>query len=114
MTNTRNTPIEVMESTYPLCVREYAVRTGSAGSGQHAGGEGLCREIEFFAAATVTLLSERRLLAPWGLQGGTAAKPGANWLNGQALAGKVCCEVSSGDILRIETAGGGGWGKGKD
>ena len=61
--------------------------------------------------ATITLLSERRLLAPWGLQGGQAAKPGANWLNGHALPGKVSREVASGDILRIESAGGGGWGE---
>jgi len=111
MTNTRNTPIEVMESSYPIRVREYAIRTGSAGSGQHPGGEGLCREFEFLSGATVTLLSERRLLAPWGVQGGKAARPGANWLNERPLPGKVCCQVSSGDILRIETAGGGGWGK---
>ena len=111
MTNTRNTPIEVMENAYPVRVRKYAIRTGSGGSGQHSGGEGLCREIEFLAPATITLLSERRLLAPWGLQGGQAAKPGANWLNGHALPGKVSREVASGDILRIESAGGGGWGE---
>jgi N-methylhydantoinase B len=110
MTNTRNTPIEVMESIYPFRVREYGLRMGAAGVGLHAGGEGLCREIEFLAPATVTLLTERRLLAPWGLQGGCDAQPGANWLNGQALPGKVCCQVKPGDILRIETGGGGGWG----
>ena len=110
MTNTRNTPIEVMEGNYPVRVRQYGLRTGSAGRGLHAGGEGQLREIEFLAPATLTLLSERRSLAPWGLEGGRDAQAGANWLNGQALPGKVCCQVNTGDVLRIETAGGGGWG----
>jgi len=110
MTNTRNTPIEVMESTYPVRVREYGLRHGSAGSGLHRGGEGIHREIEFLAPATVTLLSERRNLAPWGLRGGHDAQPGANRLNDQELPAKICCHVSAGDILHIATAGGGGWG----
>lgn len=110
MTNTRNTPIEVMENIYPVRVREYSLRDGSAGKGQHTGGTGLCRVIEFLTPATVTLLTERRTLAPWGLDGGDDAQPGANWLNGQALPAKVCCQVETGDVLRIETAGGGGWG----
>jgi N-methylhydantoinase B len=111
MTNTRNTPIEVMEGNYPLRVREYSLRDASAGEGRHRGGDGLRREIEFLAPATVTLLSERRTLAPWGLQGGCAAHSGANWLNRKALPGKVSCQVNNGDVLRIETAGGGGWGQ---
>lgn len=111
MTNTRNTPIEVLESHYPLRVREYALRLGSGGDGQHAGGDGLCREIEFLAPTTLTLLTERRNLAPWGLQGGQDGQPGKNWLNGQPLAGKISCEVGSGDVLRVETPGGGGWGR---
>jgi len=110
MTNTRNTPIEVLESTYPLRVREYALRTGSAGAGRHRGGDGICRELEFLAPATLTLLTERRRLAPWGLQGGKSAQPGINRLNGRELPGKISCEVQPGDVLRIETAGGGGWG----
>ncbi len=111
MTNTRNTPIEVMESSYPVRVREYGLRQGSAGPGLHRGGEGILREIEFLAPATVTLLSERRSLAPWGLQGGHDARPGINRLNGQALPGKICCQVNVGDVLHVETAGGGGWGE---
>jgi len=110
MTNTRNTPIEVMETTYPVRVRAYGLRAASAGTGRHIGGHGLYREIEFLAPATVTVLSERRLLAPWGLQGGGDAQSGANWLNDRALPGKICCQVAKGDVLRIETAGGGGWG----
>lgn len=110
MTNTRNTPVEVLESHYPLRVREYALREGSGGNGRHAGGDGLCREIEFLAPTTLTLLSERRSLAPWGLQGGADGQPGRNSLNGQPLAGKLSREVGPGDILRVETPGGGGWG----
>jgi N-methylhydantoinase B len=110
MTNTRNTPIEVLENTYPLRIHSYGLRTGSSGQGKHSGGEGLYREIEFLAPATVTLLTERRTLAPWGLEGGGAATPGKNLLNGQPLPAKVCRQVGDGDILRIETAGGGGWG----
>ncbi|MBI1424551.1 MAG: hydantoinase B/oxoprolinase family protein [Gammaproteobacteria bacterium] len=111
MTNTRNTPIEVLEMNYPLRVREYGLREGSAGSGLHRGGEGLIREVEFLAPATMTLLTERRSLPPWGMREGGAAKPGANWLNGQPLPGKISCEVGTGDVLRVETAGGGGWGQ---
>jgi len=111
MTNTRNTPIEVMESSYPVRVREYALRSGSAGQGRHSGGEGVVRELAFLAPATITLLTERRRLAPWGLQGGLPAKPGINRLNGRELPGKISCQVEIGDVLRIETAGGGGWGQ---
>jgi N-methylhydantoinase B len=110
MTNTRNTPIEVMETAYPVRVRAYGLRDASAGMGRHVGGLGLHREFEFLAAATVTVLSERRACAPWGLQGGNNAQTGANWLNDRALPGKICCQVAKGDVLRIESAGGGGWG----
>jgi len=113
MTNTRNTPIEVLESHYPVRIREYALRPGSGGHGLHPGGAGLCREFEFLAPATLTLLSERRSLAPWGLQGGSDAQSGVNWLNGEVQAGKLCRELKPGDILRIESAGGGGWGRQK-
>ena len=110
MTNTRNTPIEVMESHFPLRIHRYALRRDSGGAGQYQGGDGLDREIEFLAPATVTLLSERRLLAPWGLAGGEDAQPGQNRLNGVSLPGKACLQVRAGDRLRICTPGGGGWG----
>lgn len=111
MTNTRNTPIEVLESNYPLRVREYAVRYASGGDGQQRGGDGICREFEFLAPATVTLLTERRDTSPWGSQGGQAAKAGVNTLNLRAIGAKVCFQAATGDRLRIESAGGGGWGR---
>ncbi len=111
MTNTRNTPIEVLEMHYPLRVRRYALRRDSGGAGRHRGGDGLIREFEFLQPASITLLTERRRHAPWGLNGGQPGKPGSNQLNGELLAGKVNREVRAGDVLTIETPGGGGWGK---
>lgn len=111
MTNTRNTPIEVMESHYPLRIHRYALRVRSGGIGLHRGGDGLEREIEFLAPATVTLLSERRLHAPWGLAGGSNAEPGVNRLNSAVLPGKTSLPVQPGDRLSIASAGGGGWGR---
>ena len=112
MTNTLNTPIESVELHYPLRVLAYGLRSGSGGAGRHAGGEGVLRRYAFLAPATLTLLSERRSLAPWGLAGGEAGQPGRNVLNGVALPGKVSCEVAPGDVLTIETPGGGGYGEG--
>ena len=111
MTNTRNTPIEVLESRYPLYIHIYSMRTGSGGAGKRPGGEGLLREIEFLDATTVTLLTERREHAPWGLQGGDPGRAGGNRLNKQLLPAKVCFEAKRGDRLTIASAGGGGWGK---
>lgn len=110
MTNTRNTPIEVLESRYPLRVRIYSVRDGSGGAGQQRGGDGLRREFEFLQATTVTLLTERRSHAPWGLANGQSAKPGENRLNNKPLPPKVGLEVQAGDRLSIVSGGGGGWG----
>lgn len=112
MTNTRNTPLEVLESNYPLRLRRYALRTGSGGAGTRRGGDGLIREYEFLAPASVTLLTERRTHAPWGLEGGEAGQPGVNRLNGQPLPGKINLDVKEGDVLTVETPGGGGYGNG--
>jgi len=111
MTNTLNTPIEVLEKRYPLRVQRYAIRRGSGGNGRYAGGDGLVREFEFLDAATVTLLTERRRHVPAGLARGDAGKAGVNRLNGQQLAAKVSLDVQAGDRLCIETPGGGGWGE---
>ena len=111
MTNTRNTPIEVMESRYPLRVHIYSIRDGSGGAGQQCGGDGLLREFEFLQAATVTLLTERRTHAPWGRDGGEAGQPGENKLNQSTLASKVCIQIKEGDRLNLSSAGGGGCGK---
>ncbi|BAZ94921.1 N-methylhydantoinase B [Thiohalobacter sp. COW1] len=110
MTNTLNTPIEVVERFYPLRVNRYAIRRGSGGAGRHRGGDGLVREYEFLAPAQVTLLTERRTTAPWGLQGGAAGRPGVNLLNDRLLPPKVALAVAAGDRLTLETPGGGGWG----
>ena len=110
MTNTLNTPIEVLESAYPLRIRQYALRRGSGGCGQVTGGDGLVREYEFLAAAEVTLLTERRVHAPWGLAGGRPARKGKNLLNGKVLEPKTACSVIAGDRLEIRSPGGGGYG----
>ncbi len=111
MTNTLNTPIEVLESVYPLRIRRYALREGSGGAGRVKGGEGLVREYEFLGKADVTLLTERRVHSPWGLSGGEAGSRGENSLNGLRLAPKVAVSVKTGDRLEIRTPGGGGYGK---
>jgi N-methylhydantoinase B len=114
MTNTLNTPIEALEYTYPFRVRRYALRHGSGGAGQHRGGDGLVRELEFLAPATVTILSERRRATPYGLQGGAPGAPGRNVLVRDGverdLPGKVELQVDAGDLLSLRTPGGGGWG----
>lgn len=110
MTNTLNTPIEVLELAFPVRVTRYARRNGSGGDGQQRGGDGVIREYEFLREATVTVLSERRTHVPWGLAGGEAGAPGRNALNGETQPGKFSCRVATGDVLTIETPGGGGWG----
>ncbi len=110
MTNTLNTPIEVLEMNYPLRLRRYAVRRGSGGEGVRRGGDGLHREFEFLAPAEVTLLTERRRHAPWGVAGGDAGQSGENRLNGELLPGKTSFTVKAGDRLSVATPGGGAWG----
>lgn len=111
MTNTLNTPIEVLESEFPLRVKRYSIRRDSGGAGKYSGGDGLIREFEFLAPATFTLLTERRSTRPWGLNNGEAGACGVNLLNGKKLKSKVSCDVQMGDCLTIKTAGGGGYGK---
>jgi N-methylhydantoinase B len=111
MTNTLNTPVESLEMHYPLRVHRYAVRRGSGGKGKHHGGAGIVREYEFLDEAQLTLLSERRLLSPWGLNEGGAGMKGRNSLNGETLPGKCSIVVKQGDRLLIETPGGGSWGE---
>ncbi len=113
MSNTRNTPIEALEMELPVRVRRYALRHGSGGAGRYRGGEGLCRDLEFLAPATVTLLTERRKRAPYGLHGGEAGSVGINMLERDGrvrhLPGKVTFEARVGDVLSICTPGGGGF-----
>jgi N-methylhydantoinase B len=110
MTNTRNTPVEVLESSFPLRVRRYALRRGSGGAGQHRGGDGLIRVIEFLAPATLTVISERRRHAPWGLAGGADGARGRDQIDRVPQPGKFSQEVKPGQVLTLETPGGGGYG----
>jgi len=112
MSNTRNTPIEVLELEHPVRVRTYALRRGSGGVGQWAGGDGVVREFEALVPMEATLLTERRRHGPRGAAGGSPGAPGANLENGAALPAKATLRLAAGDVLRIETPGGGGWGKG--
>jgi N-methylhydantoinase B len=115
MTNSLNTPIEALETSYPFRVRSYRIRRRSGGRGRHRGGDGLVREIEFLTAGGLSLLTERRTFPPYGLAGGGAAATGRNWLirgaHRRRLPAKANLEVRPGDRLRIETPGGGGWGR---
>ncbi len=110
MTNTLNTPVEVVEMSWPLRIRRYGLRPESGGAGQHPGGRGVIREYEFLAPAEVSLISERRRHGPWGLNGGAAGLCGENRFNGRPLPGKTRLRAAPGDVLRLETPGGGGWG----
>lgn len=111
MTNTLNTPVEVLETHFPIQVQEYSIRRGSGGPGRRPGGDGIVRTIRFLAKAQFTLLTERRWSSPWGLASGADGMPGRNLLNGKALPPKCEQQANPGDVLRIETAGGGGWGE---
>ena len=114
MSNTLNTPIEVLEMEHPLRVRTYALRRGSGGRGTWDGGDGVVREFQALAPMETTLLTERRRHGPAGGAGGLDGQAGANLLNGQRLASKTTLRLAAGDVLRIETPGGGGWGKGQE
>ena len=114
MTNTLNTPVEALEQELPIRVLEYCLREGSGGAGRHAGGEGIRRRYEFLNPTTLAINSERRIYPPWGLAGGEPGACGSNRLlrDGQEhmLGGKYVGELLAGDIVTVETPGGGGWG----
>jgi N-methylhydantoinase B len=118
LTNSWNTPVEVLEEAYPVRVKRYAVRSDSGGRGRNNGGDGIVRELEFLSRAEVGLLTERRKTAPYGLHGGGNGKRGMNTLiqngKGRPLAAKCSFAAKPGDLLRIETPGGGGWGQPRD
>ena len=115
MTNSLNTPVEALEYAYPFRVSRYALRRGSGGTGRHSGGDGLVREIELLGEARVTLLSDRRRIRPWGLAGGEDGAAGRSTvkINGkeETLPSKCTRVLPCGSRLRIESPGGGGWGK---
>jgi N-methylhydantoinase B len=115
MTNTLNTPIEALETYYPMRVTEYRIRRGSGGSGYSRGGDGLVRELECLVDSSVSLLTDRRITRPWGLNGGGEGAAGGNYLihagKRKKLPGKTNVQLQPGDRIRIETPGGGGWGR---
>jgi N-methylhydantoinase B len=114
MTNSLNTPVEALEYAYPLHVLKYCYRRGSGGEGLYRGGDGIIREIELLSPAQVTLLTDRRIFPPYGLYGGEPGVLGRSTLvsedNERVLPGKCSIEVKPGDVIRLETPGGGGWG----
>ena len=115
MTNTLNTPVEALEYAYPFMVNEYSVRKNTGGKGVRKGGDGIVREVELLSDAEVTVLSERRTTDPYGLAGGSPGIKGKNILirkgKKEEKPGKFTLTLSKGDILRIETPGGGGYGR---
>ena len=115
MTNTKNTPVESLETHYPFQVLRYGLRRGSGGTGRFPGGDGIHREIRFLESATVSLMGERRRVPPWGLEGGGPGACGEDWIlraggEPERLPGKTTFEVEPGDVLRVLTPGGGGFG----
>jgi N-methylhydantoinase B len=111
MSNTLNTPVEALELAYPLRVERYELRRGSGGDGLHPGGDGVVRELRALEPCRLSLLTQRRLLAPRGAHGGGDGLPGRNILNGEELPAFASVDLVAGDLLRIETPGGGGWGR---
>lgn len=118
MTNSLNTPIEALENYLPVKIRQYALRKNSGGVGRQRGGDGLVREYQFLVPVNLTIISDRRKRRPYGLAGGLPGRAGVNLLirQGQkkALDSKVNLKLEAGDILRIETPGGGGYGRPRD
>jgi N-methylhydantoinase B/oxoprolinase/acetone carboxylase alpha subunit len=118
MTNTRNTPIEALERAYPFRVRRLRLRPGTGGTGAARGGDGLERDLEVRVDAVVSLIAERHHSRPWGIDGGGPGAPGEHWLlpggdeaAAERLPDKVTRRVRAGDVIRVRTPGGGGWGR---
>ncbi len=118
MTNTKNTPIEALERTFPLRVLRYKLRRGSGGRGRAPGGEGIERDLQVLEDCTVSLITERRVSRPWGLWGGEPGARGENWLlpqgdedRAERLPDKCTVRLKAGDVVRMLTPGGGGWGR---
>ena len=111
MSNTLNTPIEALELEFPLRMTAYALRRGSGGAGAHHGGDGVIRELEALAPLSYSLITERRRHAPPGAEGGEDGQPGRNLLGGEELPAKAIGRLEPGQRLRIETPGGGGYGR---
>jgi N-methylhydantoinase B len=116
MTNSLNTPAEALEYAYPFRVTRYSLRKGSGGAGKYRGGDGIVRELELLTESQVTLLADRRARGPYGLSGGSDGAPGRTEIvrrdgGSETLGGKVSVRLQAGDRVRVESPGGGGWGK---
>ena len=111
MSNTLSTPIEALELQYPLRVQRYALRLGSGGAGAYRGGDGVVRELRVLEDCRLSIISERRARAPQGERGGESGAPGRNLLNGEPLPAKITRDLVAGDVITIETPGGGGFGR---
>ena len=111
MTNTLNTPIEVLEQEYPLRVERYGLRRGSGGEGRHRGGDGVVRAYRVLEPCSASLMTERRRHPPAGAAGGAPGAVGENRLNGKRIGSKVSLELAAGDVIEVRTPGGGGWGR---
>ncbi|WP_239524532.1 hydantoinase B/oxoprolinase family protein [Halogeometricum borinquense] len=114
MTNTLNTPIEALEAEYPLFVEEYSLRENSGGRGRYRGGLGIVRSVTIEADATVSLLTERRRVAPKGIAGGEDGATGQNLVDGESVPAKTTRDVPAGTTVTVRTPGGGGHGKPED
>lgn len=110
MSNTLNTPIEALELEYPMRVERYELVYGSGGAGRYRGGDGIVRAIEVLEPAFLSLLTDRRRHSPRGARGGEAGRSGENLLNGERLLSKASRELQVGDLVSVQTPGGGGWG----
>ena len=110
MSNTLSTPVEALELQYPLRVERYGLRLGSGGAGRHRGGDGVLRELRVLEDCRLSIISERRVHPPRGERGGESGTPGRNSLNGEPLPAKVTRDLRAGEIVTIETPGGGGHG----
>jgi N-methylhydantoinase B len=110
MSNTLNTPVEALELEYPLRVERLELRQGSGGEGRHRGGDGIVRAVRTLSAATLSLLTDRRRHAPQGAAGGAPGAPGLNVVNDEEVPAKTTRELDPGDVVTVETPGGGGWG----
>jgi N-methylhydantoinase B len=109
MSNTLSTPTEALELGYPIRVDQHALRLGSGGAGRHRGGDGVVRALRALESCRLSILSERRRHAPQGRKGGAPGAPGRNLFNGEELPAKVTRDLQPGDVVRIETPGGGGY-----
>lgn len=125
MTNTRITDPEILERRYPVLLHRFSIRHNSGGQGEFTGGDGVIRELEFTEPLQVSILSERRVLPPFGMHGGGAASQGLNlWVKAPTqenparrtinIGGKATVKMGAGDRLVLHTPGGGGWGTPKD